>query len=63
MSRFINKLNQVSQAVPQAMGFRATKPVSQKPKMLLIVSLAQANVDGLADYVAGADAGLVEFRG
>ena len=61
MSRFINKLNQVSQAVPQAMGFRATKPVSQKPKMLLIVSLAQANVDGLADYVAGADAGLLHI--
>ena len=41
------------------MGFRAAEPVSPKPKLLLIASLAQANVDGLADYVAGADAGLL----
>ena len=61
MSRFIDKLNQVSWAVPQAMGFKATKPVSQKPKMLLIASLAQADVDSLTDYVAGADAGLLHI--
>ena len=61
MSRFIDKLNQVSQAVPRTIGFRATKPASQKPKMLLIASLAQADVDSLADYVAGADAGLLHI--
>ncbi len=59
MSRFIDKLNQVSQVVPQPIGFRTAQPASPKPKILLIASLAQANVDGLANYVAGADAGLL----
>lgn len=59
VSRFIDKLNQVSLAVPQLMGFKAAQPVSPQPKLLLIASLAQANVDRLADYVAGADAGLL----
>ena len=43
----------------QPMGFRAVPPVSSKPKMLLVASLAEADVEGLADYVAGADAGLL----
>jgi len=59
MSRFIDKLNQVSRAVPQPVGFRTTQPVSPKPKILLVASLAQADVEDLADYVAGADAGLL----
>ncbi len=59
MSRFIDKLNQVSQAVPLPMGFKAVTPVSSTPKMLLVASLARADVEGLADYVAGADAGLL----
>ena len=42
------------------MGFRA-KPASEKPKILLIASLAQASIDRLADRVAGADAGLVHI--
>ena len=58
MSKLIDKLNQVSQAVPQPVGFRTTRAVSPKPRMLLVASLAQANVENLADYVAGADAGL-----
>jgi hypothetical protein len=61
MSRLIDKLNQVSQAVPQVMGFRAVQPVSPKPRMLLIADLAQASVNRLADYVAGADAGLLHI--
>ena len=59
MSKFIDKLNQVSQAVPQSMGFGIPKRVSPKPKILLIASLAQADVDDLVNYVAGADAGLI----
>jgi len=43
------------------MGFRATQTASQKLKMLLVVSLAQTDVNGLADYVAGADAGLLHI--
>jgi len=59
MSRFIDKLNQASPAVPQPIGFKAAPPASLKPKMLLVASLAEANVENLADYVAGADAGLL----
>ena len=61
MSRFIDKLNQVSRVVPQSMGFMKAQPVSEKPKILLIASLAGAGVGGLADYVAGADAGLLRI--
>ncbi len=59
MSRFMDKLNQVSQVMPQPMGFKAVSPVASKPKMLLVASLAGADGEGLADYVAGADAGLL----
>jgi len=38
------------------------QPVSPKPKLLLITSLTQVNVDGLADYVAGADGGLLHIH-
>jgi len=61
MTRFIDKLNRVSPDVPQPMGFRAARSVSSKPKMLLIASLAQADADSLANYVAGADAGLLHI--
>ena len=59
MSRFIDKLNRVSESTPQPMGFRADQPASEKPRILLIASLTQANIDGLADRVTGADAGLL----
>ena len=61
MSRLIERLNQVSQTIPQSMGFKSTPQVLPKPRMLLIAELAQANVDGLADCVAGADAGLLHI--
>jgi len=56
MSKFIDKLKQVSQVEPQTMGFRAVQKISAKQEMLLVVSLAQPAVSGLADYVVGADA-------
>ena len=59
MSRFLDKLTQVSRAAPQPVGFRPSQPVPSKPRVLLIASLAQANIDSLADYLAGADAGLL----
>jgi len=61
VSRFIDKLNRVMRAVPPPVGFRTTQSVSPKPKMLLVAGLVQANVDDLADYVAGADAGLLQM--
>jgi len=60
MSKFIDKLKQVSQAVPQSMGFRV-EPVSEKPKILLIASLTRSNVNDLAKCVAGADAALLHI--
>ncbi len=62
MSQLIDKLNRVSQTVPQPMGFTVVQPVSPKPKLLLIASLTQVNVDGLTDYVAGADGGLLHMH-
>ncbi len=59
MSKFIDKLNQVSRVVPQSIGFGRAQPVPEKPKILLIASLAGASIGGLADYVVGADAGLL----
>ena len=61
MSRLIDKLNQVCLVAPQPMGFRAAQPVSAKPKTLLIARLTEVNVDGLSDYVAGADGGLLSI--
>ncbi len=62
MSQLIDKLNRVSQATPQPMGFTAAKPVSPKPKFLLVGSLSQVNPDNLADYVAGTDGVLLNIR-
>ncbi len=59
MSKLVDKLNQTLQTVPRSMGFRQAPPVSPKPKILLVASLAQANVEDLANCVAGADAGLL----
>lgn len=61
MSKFIDKLSLVSQVGLQPMGFRAAQGVPQKPRLLLIASLAQVDVDRLADCVAGADAGLLQI--
>lgn len=41
------------------MGFGVGKPVSSQPKMLLVASLTEVASDNVADYVAGADAGLL----
>ena len=59
MSRFIDRLNQASPAALRPLGFGAARPVSEKPKMLLVASLAQPNAGDVAGYVAGADAGLL----
>ena len=62
MSQLIDKLKQVSKAAPQPMGFRTAQPASSKLQMLLIASLSQTEtVDSLADYVAGADAVLLNM--
>jgi hypothetical protein len=60
MSRFIDNLKKASKAVSQPMGFRAVETAS-KPRMLLIAHLPQADINHLAGYVAGADAGLISI--
>ena len=61
MSKFIDELRRVSQVGLQPMGFRAAQAASQKPRPLLVATLAQVDVDRLADFVAGADAGLLRI--
>jgi hypothetical protein len=61
MSKFINELRLVSQLGPPPMGFRAA-PAPPKPRMLLVTTLAETNIEGLADYMAGADAGIVPIH-
>ncbi len=61
MSKFIDKLNRLSRAEPQPIGFRATQPASPKLKIQLVASLAQESIESLADHVAGADAGLLRI--
>ena len=62
MSQLIDKLNRISKAMPQPMGFKAAQPASLKSQMLLIASLTHAEkVDSLADYVADADAVLLNI--
>ncbi len=61
MSNFIENLRHLSRTEPQPIGFRATQSVSPKPKIQLVASLAQDNVESLADHVAGADAGLLRI--
>lgn len=60
MSKFIDKLVRVSQG-GQPMGFRAVPSVPLKPRMLLVATVAQVDIDRLADFVAGADAGLLSI--
>lgn len=59
MSKFIDKLKQVSTAAPQSMGFRTQQSAPSKRKMLLIAAVSQNDIE--ADYLAGADAGLLDF--
>jgi hypothetical protein len=61
MSKFINELKLVSQLAPPPMGFRAA-PAPPKPRMLLVATLAEANIEGLADYMGGADGGIVAIH-
>ncbi|MFC1937422.1 hypothetical protein ACFLWY_02535 [Chloroflexota bacterium] len=59
MSKFIDRLNRVARVAPQAMGFGRVQLAAEKSKILLVAALAEANLDNAADYVDGADAGLL----
>jgi len=59
MSKFIDRLRQVSQGAPQPIGFRRAEPASARQKIQLVARLSGGDIDSLADYVDGADAGLL----
>ncbi len=61
MGQFVDKLKRISRDMPQPMGFRTAQLALQKPKMLLVASFAGVKIDNLADYVVGADAGLLHI--
>jgi len=61
MSKFRDELRRVSQVGPQPMGFRAAPAATQKPRILLVATLAEGDTDHLAERVAGADAGLLQI--
>ncbi|MFC2068491.1 hypothetical protein ACFLTP_05745 [Chloroflexota bacterium] len=61
MSKLLHKLYQVSQTDTQPLGFNATQSAAQRQKMLLVVCLTRIDADNLADYITGADAGLLDM--
>jgi hypothetical protein len=61
MSKFIDKLVQLTRNEPQPIGFRAIQPTLPKPKIQLVVSLAQEHAESLVGKVVGADAGLLRI--
>ncbi len=62
MSKCIDELNRLSRAAPQSIGFRPKEATSFKPPRLhLVASLAEENAEKLADYLTGADAGLLRI--
>ena len=61
MSKFIDKLKQLSRTAPQSIGFKAAQPSLAKPRMQIIVSLAEENVEQLVNHATGVDAGLLRI--
>ncbi len=61
MSRFIDKLNQLSRGGLQPIGFRTRQIAPPKPKIQLVASLAQESAESLTGHVAMADAGLLRI--
>ena len=62
MSTFIDRLKRLSRAASQqAIGFRAKQSASSRLKIQLVASFASESAEPMADYVAGADAGLLRI--
>jgi len=64
MSKLINKLNRISGAMSQPIGFTTSRSLSEKPRMLLIASspfLPIGKVNSPADYSGSADAWLLRI--
>lgn len=61
MSRLIDKFHEASKVAAPPMGFRAARPATATPKILLITSLEAGELEKHADYLDAADAVLVRF--
>ncbi len=61
MSKFVDKLEQLSQPATEPMGFRVGGPKQQGARMLLVGSLSPSDTANLAERMAGADAGLLNI--
>ncbi|MDP2730118.1 MAG: hypothetical protein Q8O55_06530 [Dehalococcoidales bacterium] len=60
MSKFVDRLNQLARGGSTSLGFLSQKSASLKPKIQLVVSLAQED-SGEPGALAGADAGLLRI--
>ena len=61
MSKFIDRLNQMSRAAPQPMGFGTRQTASSRLKLQLLANVAQGGAEGITGYLAGADAGVLRI--
>ena len=61
MSKFIDRLNQMSRAAPQPMGFGTKQTASSRLKLQLLASVTQESAESVAGYLAGADAGILRI--
>ena len=59
MSKFIDKLTQLTRGESQSMGFRKKEAESSDKKMVVVARLTPDDVKGLSGKLTGADAGLV----
>jgi hypothetical protein len=59
MSKLIDALKKASGAEFKPMGFGKTSAAAGKPRILLIACLSELDVEALAEYAVGADAGLL----
>ncbi|MBI2831686.1 MAG: hypothetical protein HYX79_05470 [Chloroflexi bacterium] len=59
MSKLVDKLEEISQPAIEPMGFRPGGARQQKARMLLVGSVERPDTEGLAERLAGADAGLL----
>jgi len=60
MSKFIDRLKQLSEGAPQPIGFRPRGATPEKPKIQLVAAVADASA---AERAAGADAVLLDAAG
>lgn len=61
MSKFIDRLNQLSWTASQPLGFGARQASADKPKLQLVAGLAQDDVESLVGRLNGADAALLRL--